>query len=140
MSWFYYALLSAFFAALTAIFAKIGLKDINSNLAVAIRTTVILLFAWGIVFFQKNLKHTGSISHTTLIFLVLSGLATGLSWLFYYHALQIGKASQVAPIDSLSLVITVVLAATVLSENVSLISILGVILMLVGAVFIRLGS
>ena len=100
-----FALLSALFAAATAILAKIGIKDINSNLATAIRTVVILLFAWGIVFFQGTAKQISSISKVSLIFLILSGIATGLSWLFYFYALKIGEASKVAPIDKLSLVL-----------------------------------
>lgn len=110
MSWFIFALLSAFFAALTAILAKIGIKNVDSNLATAIRTVVILFFAWGIVLFQGTFKQFSSISRYSLIFLILSGIATGLSWLFYFKALQMGKASQVSPIDKLSLVITIMLA------------------------------
>src|SRR5690348_9322352 len=96
MSWFIYALLSALFAALTAILAKIGIKNVDSNLATAIRTIVILLFAWGIVFWQGTIKQLSSISEYSLAFLILSGLATGLSWLFYFKALQMGNASQVS--------------------------------------------
>src|SRR5579859_1774066 len=125
MSWLLYALLSAFFAALTAILAKIGIKDINSNLATAIRTIVILLFAWGIVFFQGTYKQIHSISQFSLIFLILSGIATGLSWLFYFRALQLGNASQVAPIDKLSLIITILLAVIILKERVTLTIIIG---------------
>src|SRR4051794_3082817 len=99
MSWLIFALLSAFFASLTAILAKIGVKEVNSNLATAIRTVVILLFAWGIVFYQGTVKDIAGISKFSLVFLVLSGIATGLSWLFYFRALQLGNASQVAPID-----------------------------------------
>src|SRR3989344_4510467 len=107
MNWIVFALLSAFFAALTAILAKIGIKGVDSNLATAIRTVVILLFAWGIVFFQGTQKELASISRYSLVFLILSGLATGLSWLFYFRALQLGNASQVSPIDKLSLVLTI---------------------------------
>ena len=107
MNWFGFALLSAFFAALTAILAKIGIRDVNSNLATAVRTIVIVFFAWGIVFFEGTTKQLGKISSFSLLFLVLSGLATGLSWLFYFRALQLGNASQVSPIDKLSLVITI---------------------------------
>src|SRR5258708_15513610 len=120
MSWLIYALLSALFAALTAILAKIGVSDVNSNLATAIRTIVILLFAWGIVFSQGTFKQLGSISQYSLLFLVLSGIATGLSWLFYFRALQLGTASQVAPIDKLSLVLTIVLAVIFLKEKLTL--------------------
>src|SRR5438270_13360480 len=119
MSWVIYALLSAFFAALTAILAKIGVKDVNSNLATAIRTIIILLFAWGIVFFEGTANQISSISRFSLLFLILSGLATGLSWLFYFRALQLGNASQVAPIDKLSLVLTLILSIIVLKERVT---------------------
>ena len=116
MNWFIYALLSAFFAALTAILAKIGVKDINSNLATAIRTIVILIFAWAIVFYQSTQRQLGSISKYSLVFLILSGIATGISWLFYFKALQMGEASKVAPIDKLSLVLTIILAVLFLKE------------------------
>src|SRR5438270_13952582 len=101
MSWLVYALLGAFFAALTAIFAKIGIKNVDSNLATAVRTVVVLIFAWGIVFAQGTFTQLSSLSQFSLLFLVLSGIATGLSWLFYFHALQIGQASHVSPIDKL---------------------------------------
>jgi transporter family protein len=140
MSWFVYALLSAFFAALTAILAKVGVKDINSNLATAIRTLVIVIFAWAIVFFQSSQKQLGSISKYSLIFLVLSGIATGISWLFYFKALQIGEASKVAPIDKLSLVLTIVLAVLFLREKLSISAATGAILMSVGAVLIAIGK
>lgn len=140
MSWLTFAILSAFFAALTAILAKIGVKDVNSNIATAIRTIVILLFAWGIVLFQGNWKQIGSISNFSLLFLVLSGIATGLSWLFYFRALQLGQASQVTPIDKLSLVITIVLAAIILKEKVTPQILIGSILMSVGAILIALSK
>jgi transporter family protein len=140
MSWLTYALLSAFFAALTAILAKIGIKDVNSNLATAIRTIVILLFAWGIVFFQGTAKQLGSISRFSMLFLVLSGIATGLSWLFYFRALQMGDAARVSPIDKLSLVITIILAAVILKEKVTLPIILGGVLMSAGAIIIGLAK
>ena len=139
MSWFVFALLSAVFAALTAILAKIGIKNVDSNLATAVRTVVILIFAWGIVFWQGTTSKLGTISQYSLTFLVLSGITTGLSWLFYFRALQLGKASQVAPIDKLSLVITIVLAAVVLKEKVSLSIFIGGILMAIGAILISLG-
>ena len=139
MKWLIYALLSAFFAALTAILAKIGVREVNSNLATAVRTVVILLFAWGIVFAQGLQKDLGSISGFSALFLILSGVATGLSWLFYFRALQIGSASQVAPIDKLSLVLTIILAAIILKEKVSLGIIVGAILMSAGAILISLG-
>ena len=140
MNWLPYALLSAFFAALTAILAKIGIKGVDSNLATAIRTVVILLFAWGIVLQQGLLKQVSSISQFSLLFLVLSGIATGLSWLFYFRALQIGTASQVAPIDKLSLVITIVLAAIILKEKVTISIVIGALLMSLGAILISIGA
>ena len=140
MNWLPYALLSAFFAALTAILAKIGIKGVDSNLATAIRTIVILLFAWGIVWQQGLFKQISSISQFSLLFLVLSGIATGLSWLFYFRALQIGTASQVAPIDKLSLVITIVLAAIILKEKVTISIVIGALLMSLGAILISIGA
>lgn len=139
MSWLGYAMLSAVFAALTAILAKIGIKNVDSNLATAIRTVVILFFAWGIVFWQGTFSKISSLSRFSLIFLILSGIATGLSWLFYFRALQMGKASQVAPIDKLSLIITIVLAAVILKEKVSLAIVIGGALMAIGAVLVSLG-
>jgi len=138
MSWFVYALLSAVFASLTAILAKIGIKGVDSNLATAIRTLIILFFAWGIVFWQGTLSKISTISQHSLIFLVLSGIATGLSWLFYFKSLSLGKASQVAPIDKLSLIITIILAVFILKEKVSIGIIIGGILMGLGAVIISL--
>ena len=139
MNWFIYALLSAFFAALTAILAKIGIKDINSNLATAIRTIVIMIFAWAIVFYQSSQKQIGSISKYSLVFLILSGIATGISWLFYFKALQIGEASKVAPIDKLSLVLTIVLAVLFLKEKLTISTALGALLMSTGAILIVIG-
>jgi bacterial/archaeal transporter family protein len=136
MQWFVFALLSAFFAALTAILAKIGIAGVNSNLATAIRTVVIVLFAWGIVLAQGTHKDLAQISRNSLIFLILSGLATGLSWLFYFRALQLGDASKVTPIDKLSLVITIVLAGLILKEKVTLPIMLGAAMMTGGAVII----
>ena len=118
--WKYYALLSALFAALTAIFAKIGVKDINSDLATAIRTSIILIITWGIVLFGSHLGEIKDISRHTWVFLILSGIATGLSWLFYFKALQSGEVSRVAPIDKLSVVITIFLSFFLLKEPVSL--------------------
>ncbi len=140
MSWFVYALLSALFAAFTAILAKIGIKNVDSNLATAIRTVVILFFAWGIVFFQGTHKQLSSISKYSLTFIVLSAIATGLSWLFYFRALQLGKTSQVAPIDKLSLIITIILAAMILKEKVTASVVLGGVLMGIGAVLIGFGK
>ncbi len=140
MSWLVYALISAFFGALTAILAKIGIKNIDSNLATAIRTVIILFFAWGIVLFQGTFKQLSSISRFSLVFLVLSGIATGLSWLFYFKALQLGKVSQVSPIDKLSLVITIILAVFILKEKISLSIAIGAVLMSIGAVLIGFGG
>ena len=108
--WKYYALLSALFAALTAIFAKIGVKDINSDLATAIRTSVVLCITWGIVVAGNHVGEAKGITAHTWLFLVLSGAATGLSWLFYFKALQLGDVSRVAPVDKLSVVITICLS------------------------------
>lgn len=140
MTWFVYALLSAFFGALTAILAKIGIKNVDSNLATAIRTIIILIFAWGIVFAQGTSKQLTAISRFSYTFLILSGISTGLSWLFYFRALQLGKAAQVSPIDKLSLVITIVLAVVILKERLSVSIILGAILMSVGAILVGLGK
>lgn len=140
MSWFVFALLSAFFAALTAILAKVGIKNVNSNLATAIRTVVILIFAWGIVFFQGTWKQLGSISKFSLLFIVLSGLATGLSWIFYFRALQLGQASQVSPVDKLSLALTVILAVIFLHERINLSTTLGILLTLAGTYLIAFGK
>src|SRR5436309_516209 len=115
--WWTYALLSAFFAALTAILGKIGVTGIDSTIATAIRTVVILLVAWGIAFATSDVRTIGTIGRRSLTFLVLSGITTGLSWLCYYRALQEGKASQVAPIDKSSLVMVIFLAAIVLGEK-----------------------
>lgn len=140
MNWLLFAFLSAFFAAITAILAKIGIKNVNSNLATAVRTVVILIFAWGIVFAQGTFKELGSISRFSLLFLVLSGIATGLSWLFYFRALQLGQASHVAPIDKLSLVLTIILAAVFLKEKLTFPIGLGALLMSAGAIIIALAK
>ncbi len=140
MSWLIYAFLSALFAALTAILAKIGVKNVDSNLATAVRTVVILFFAWAIVFVQGTHKQLVNIDRFSLIFLILSGIATGLSWLFYFRALQLGNASQVSPIDKLSLVLTIVLAAIILKEKVSLPIVAGAILMSIGAILVALAK
>ena len=130
--WMILAILSAVFAALTSILAKVGIDGVNSNLATAIRTFVVLAMAWGMVFLTDAQGGIGSISRRSWIFLVLSGLATGASWLCYYKALQMGDASKVVPIDKLSIVITIALAALLLHEQVSLRSILGCILICAG--------
>lgn len=132
--WKYYALLSALFAALTAIFAKIGVKDINSNLATAIRTTFILLLTWGIVAFSGHISEIKSISRHTWCFLLLSGLATGMSWLFYFKAMQSGDVSRVAPIDKLSVVITILLAFVLLKEPASPKVVIGALLITAGSI------
>lgn len=132
--WKFYALLSALFAALTAIFAKIGVKDVDSNLATAIRTTVILLLTWGIVFLSRGISSIKAITGHTWIFLILSGLATGLSWLFYFKALETGEVSRVAPIDKLSVVITIILAFLFLKEPISPKVLAGGLLITVGAI------
>jgi transporter family protein len=142
-NWIIFSLLSAIFAALTSITAKIGIKDLNSNLATAIRTTVILVFSWVIVFFDKNARIQQTFSNSsknTWIFIIISGLMTGLSWLFYFRALQLGDASKVAPLDKLSLVITVILAAFLLGEKVSLQIVIGAIMMSVGALLVALAK
>ena len=131
--WKYYALLSALFAALTAICAKIGVKDINSNLATAIRTSIILLLTWGIVLFSGRMNEIKDISHHTWCFLILSGLATGMSWLFYFKAMQTGDVSRVAPIDKLSVVITILLAFFLLKEPVNIKVIIGALLITAGS-------
>lgn len=125
MNWFVFALLSAVFAALTSVFAKIGIENVDSNLATAIRTIVAVVLAWGIVFATG--KHTGiaDITAKSWLFLVLSGLMTGLSWMCYYHALQIGEASKVVPVDKFSVVISMVLAFWILKEKITLQTILG---------------
>lgn len=131
--WKYYALLSALFAALTAVFAKIGVKDIDSDLATAIRTSVILFITWGIVFAGNHTAEVKSISGHTWIFLILSGVATGLSWLFYFKALQTGDVSRVAPIDKLSVVITICLSFLLLKEPVNARVVVGALLITGGS-------
>ena len=126
--WALFAFLSALFAALTSILAKIGMEDVNSNLATAIRTLVVLFLAWGMVFLTKGQTGLADISKKSWTFLILSGLATGASWLCYYRALQLGKASEVVPIDKLSVVITLILAFLVLHEDFSIKSLIGCIL------------
>lgn len=130
--WVIYALLSALFAALTSILAKVGIENINSNLATAIRTGVVLILAWGIVFLTGAQKGIADIGIKSWVFLILSGLATGLSWLFYYRALQIGDVSKVAPIDKSSIVITMLLAFLILKEPLTLKSALGGLLITAG--------
>ena len=126
--WFVFALLSAVFAALTSILAKIGIDGVNSNLATAIRTVVVVVMAWGMVFLTNTQSGISEISKKSWIFLILSGLATGASWLCYYRALQIGEASKVVPIDKLSVVITLILAFVFLHEDFTIKSLIGCIL------------
>ena len=136
--WQTYALLSAFFAALTAIFAKVGVSGVNSNLATAIRTVIILFIAWGIVFATVPLREIREISRHTLLFLVLSGMATGISWLFYFKALQIGEASKVAPLEKISVAFTIILAFVFLGDPLSVKTIIGGVLILGGALVLAL--
>ena len=131
-SWLVYALLSAFFAALTAIFAKAGLKNINSDLATAIRTVIILLMTWGIVVYKNNFKELSSLSTSTWVFLILSSIATGLSWLFYYRALQSGNVSQVSIIDRGSILFVLLLSFIFLKEPITPKVLVGAALILAG--------
>lgn len=131
--WFVFALLSALFAALTSILAKIGIDGVNSNLATAIRTIVVVVMAWGMVFLTNTQSGISEISKKSWLFLILSGLATGASWLCYYRALQMGDASKVVPIDKLSVVITLVLAFVILHEDFTMKS-------LIGCIFIGIGT
>jgi len=132
MNWAIYALLSAFFASLVAIFGKIGIKGIDSNLAVAIRTVIIVFFAWGIVLVQGNAADVFKIPKYSYFFIILSALATGLSWMFYYKALQLGEVSKVAPIDKLSIALTVILALVFLAEKPTFGTVTGALLVTVG--------
>lgn len=134
--WWIYALLSAGFAALTAILAKLGVKGVDSNVATAVRTVVVLVLAWGIVALQGNLGAVAAIPRTSLGFLVLSGVATGASWLFYFRALQMGQASLVSAVDKSSLALTILLALVVLGEAVSLRAALGCGLILAGTALV----
>lgn len=136
--WFILALGSSVFAALTSILAKIGIDGVNSNLATAIRTFVVLVMSWGMVFLTNSQSGIVDISRRSWLFLILSGLATGASWLCYYKALQIGEASKVVPIDKLSVVITMVLAAVILHEQFTPKSIIGCALIAVGTLLMVL--
>jgi transporter family protein len=133
--WWIYALLSAFFAALTAIFAKMGIKNMDSDLATAIRTVVILLLAWGIVLFKGSAGSLNNLSRQNWTFLLLSGFATGASWIFYFKALQIGEVSQVAPVDKLSVALAILLSVIFLGEPVTWKSAIGA-LMIIGGTFV----
>lgn len=136
--WFIFALLSAVFAALTSILAKIGIEGVNSNLATAIRTVVVVIMAWGMVFLTNTQKGLFEIGRKSWIFLILSGLATGASWLCYYKALQMGEASKVVPIDKLSVVITLVLAFIFLHEQFTVKSLIGCLLIGAGTLLMVL--
>ena len=136
--WFVYALGSAVFAALTSILAKIGIEGVNSTLATAIRTVVVLAMSWGMVFLTGAQGGVSSISHRSWLFLILSGLATGASWLCYYYALQVGQASKVVPIDKLSVVITLALAFVFLHEPFTAKSLVGCALITAGTLFMVL--
>ena len=126
--WFILALGSSLFAAATSILAKIGISNVNSNLATAIRTSVVLILSWGMVFLTNSQHGIDQISRRSWLFLILSGLATGASWLCYYKALQVGDVSKVVPVDKLSVVITIILAAVLLHEQLTVRSVLGCIL------------
>ena len=136
--WFIFALLSAVFAALTSILAKVGINGVNSNLATAIRTVVVVIMAWGMVFLTNAQNGLFGISRKSWLFLILSGLATGASWLCYYKALQIGEASKVVPIDKLSVVITLILAFIFLHETFTTKSLIGCILIGAGTMIMVL--
>ena len=130
--WFIFAILSAIFAALTSILAKVGIEGVNSNLATAVRTVVIVFMAWLMVFITGNQNGIMDISKKSWLFLILSGLATGASWLCYYKALQLGEASKVVPIDKLSIVITIILAFIFLGEQITLKTLIGCCLIVTG--------
>ena len=136
--WFVFALLSAVFAALTSILAKVGIEGVNSNLATAIRTVVVVVMAWGMVFLTNAQNGIYEISKRSWLFIILSGLATGASWLCYYRALQLGDASKVVPIDKLSVVITLVLAFVFLQEQFTMKSLVGCILIGMGTMIMVL--
>ena len=136
--WFIFAVLSAVFAALTSILAKIGINGVDSNLATAIRTVVVVLLAWGMVFLTHAQSGISSIDKKSWIFLILSGLATGASWLCYYKALQMGEASKVVPIDKMSTVLTLILAFVFLHEEFTVRSLIGCVLITVGTLFLVL--
>lgn len=125
-------MLSALFAALTAIFAKVGVKDVNTDVATAIRTVVILIIAWAIVLFKNSVSDVHSLTKQNIIFLVLSGIATGLSWIFYFKALQLGKVSQVAPVDKLSVALSILLAVIFLHEPLTWKNAIGAVLIISG--------
>ncbi len=137
--WWIYALLSAFFAALTAVLAKIGIKGVDSNLATAVRTAVVLVLAWSIVYFRGGLEGIHALTRTNWLFLVLSGIATGLSWVFYFRALQLGKVSQVAPVDKLSVALAIGLSVLFLGEKLTLHTGIGAGLIIIGTLVLIWG-
>ena len=137
--WWMYALLSALFAALTAVLAKVGIKGVDSNLATAVRTAVVLVLAWGIVYFRGGLEGIHTLTRTNWLFLVLSGIATGLSWVFYFRALQLGKVSQVAPVDKLSVALAIGLSVVFLGEKLTLHTGLGAALIIIGTLVLIWG-
>ena len=136
--WWIYALLSALFAALTAIFAKIGIKGVDTDLATAIRTVVILILAWSIAFFRGGTSTINTLTKHNLIFLILSGIATGLSWIFYFKALQIGKVSLVAPVDKASVAIAIILSIIFLGETLTLKMAIGALMIIAGTIVLIL--
>ena len=136
MNWITWALLSAFFAGITAILAKVGVAGVDSNLATALRTTVVLVFTWGIALATSPAAYVRQLSSRTLMFLVFSGIATGLSWLCYFRALQLGQASRVAPVDKLSVVFAIALAAVVLGERLHWQHYLGGAFIVTGAIIL----
>ena len=138
MNWIYWSLLSALFAAATAILAKLGVANINSNLATAVRTSVVFFLAWGIALAEVPVSALSGVSRRTFMFLVLSGLATGLSWVCYFRALQLGEASRVAPIDKLSVVFVIIFASMFLGEKITLATLAGGVLIAAGAVILAL--
>lgn len=136
--WMIFAVLSAVFAALTSILSKVGIDGVNSNLATAIRTAVVLLMSWGMVFITKSQGGISSVGSRSWLFLILSGLATGASWLCYYKAIQLGSVSKVVPIDKLSVVITIILAAVFLHEKLTVKSVIGSLLITAGTLLMVL--
>lgn len=134
--WWIYASLSALFASLTAIFAKIGIASVSSNLATAIRTLVILVLVWGVVLVKGEMKELSAVPKQSLLFLVISGITAGLSWLFYFKALQLGKVSQVAPVDKLSVALTIILSVIFLQEVLTFKMAIGAILIIAGTIIL----
>ena len=138
MNWFWWAFASAFFAGITAVLAKVGVTGVDSNLATAVRTTVILVFAWAVFFATAPVRNLVTLSGRNWFFLVLSGIATGLSWLCYFRALQLGEASQVAPIDKLSVVFAIAFAALILHEHLGWQQWIGGTLIVIGAIVLTI--